>query len=114
MALANASFFRHIALADVDDDCDLDLLAIESPSDSLYVFLNETPQEDGCSGATPTGPVGPPVGVGEAHAVHSKPDNAQEAGAAGNVADLVGDMNGDGVVDATDFAIYLAEWGSGE
>jgi len=41
---------RHLDAADVDGDCDLDLVGIDGPSRSVFVRRNVTPQQSGCGG----------------------------------------------------------------
>lgn len=41
---------RHLDAADVDGDCDLDLVGIDAPSRSVFVRRNVTPQQSGCGG----------------------------------------------------------------
>ena len=41
---------RHLDAADVDGDCDLDLVGIDGPSRSVFVRRNITPQQSGCGG----------------------------------------------------------------
>ena len=43
------SFFRDVAVCDLDGDCDLDLLAVDLVANGLYRLENVTPQESGCS-----------------------------------------------------------------
>ena len=48
--LVNATFNRDVQMVDIDGDCDLDLVGIEIAISSVYTFLNETPQANGCGG----------------------------------------------------------------
>ena len=48
--IANDNFFRSIATADVDGDCDVDVLAIDLISNAIWILRNETPQEVDCNG----------------------------------------------------------------
>ncbi len=41
---------RHLDAADVDGDCDLDLVGIDGPSRTVFVRRNVTPQQSGCGG----------------------------------------------------------------
>jgi hypothetical protein len=41
---------RHLDAADVDGDCDLDIVGIDGPSRSVFVRRNVTPQQSGCGG----------------------------------------------------------------
>jgi len=48
--LFNATFNREMVMVDIDNDCDLDLVGIEIAISTLFVYRNETPQQDGCGG----------------------------------------------------------------
>lgn len=48
--IANDNFFRSIATADVDGDCDIDILAIDLVSNAVWILRNETPQAVDCNG----------------------------------------------------------------
>jgi hypothetical protein len=48
--LVNATFNRDVQMVDIDGDCDLDLVGIEIAISSVYTFLNQTPQANGCGG----------------------------------------------------------------
>ncbi len=42
------SFFRDVAVCDLDGDCDLDVLAVDLVANALFRLENLTPQESGC------------------------------------------------------------------
>lgn len=48
--LVNSTFNRDVQMIDIDGDCDLDLVGIEIAISSVFTFLNETPQQNGCGG----------------------------------------------------------------
>lgn len=50
MFLVNSTFNRDVQMVDIDGDCDLDLVGIEIAISTVYTFLNETPQANGCGG----------------------------------------------------------------
>jgi len=100
--IANDNFFRSIATADVDGDCDVDVLAIDLISNAIWILRNETPQEIDCNGrrrprlasrpAVPA-PVGPV----------STADPAR----------VPFDVDRDGDVDGADVALLLGNRGVG-
>ena len=48
--IANLSFVRGLCCVDIDQDCDLDILAVDLVASSLVIFENLTPQANGCGG----------------------------------------------------------------
>ena len=92
--IANDSFFRGVSCADMDGDCDMDVLAVDLVSNILLIIPNLTPQEDGCGGA-------PFTGETYVRAVHSR--RAPPA--------RIVDMNGDGHVDGRDIALRMSMQG---
>ena len=84
-------FTRHIDAVDVDGDCDLDIVGIDSPSRTVYTRRNITPQQGACGGL--------------AEAPREKRVRAQPTREPAPRAD----RNQDGVFDAADVAIELAE-----
>jgi hypothetical protein len=44
------SLIRHLEAADVDNDCDLDIIGIDGPGRMVFVRRNTTPQQSGCGG----------------------------------------------------------------
>lgn len=101
--IATDNFFRHVAMLDVDGDCDLDVLAIDLVSNALWVLDNLTPQENGCGdgGGGPPRLARPALGVPMRSA-----ELALDPGA-------IGDLDGDGVRTAADVAIWIGRIGSG-
>ena len=99
--IANDSFFRGLAVADLDGDCDLDVLAVELVSNSLWVLPNLTPQASGCGDGF-VGRVAAPVDS-RVSSVSPGVDRAQ-----------VADLDGDGVVSGADIALFLTRMRSGE
>ena len=99
--IANDSFFRGLAVADLDGDCDLDVLAVELVSNSLWVLPNLTPQASGCGDGF-VGRVAAPVDS-RVSSVSPGFDRAQ-----------VADLDGDGVVSGADIALFLTRMRSGE
>jgi len=89
---------RHLDAADVDGDCDLDIVGIDGPGRTVFVRRNVTPQQQGCGG------------VAEAAGGASEP-RADAAPASAVVREPVPqvDRNRDGTVDATDAALWLGE-----
>ena len=93
--IANDSFFRGLAVADLDGDCDLDVLAVELISNSLWILPNLTPQANGCG----DGFVGRVV----------LPPTTRETPARSKIeVDRLVDLDGDGVVGGSDLALLLA------
>ena len=84
-------FTRHIEAVDVDGDCDLDIVGIDAPSRTVYTRRNITPQQGACGGLAEA--------PREKRAV-ARPVRAPL---------VASDRNHDGVVDASDAAIDLAE-----
>lgn len=87
------SLVRHLTAVDVDGDCDLDLVGVEGPAQSVITSLNRTPP-DGCGG----------VAGAEAGSSRKREQPEPGRGDAPRV-----DRNGDGVFDATDVAVWLTE-----
>jgi hypothetical protein len=95
--VANDNFFRHVAVVDIDGDCDLDVLALDLISNAIWVLSNHTPQENGCGEGTPRLAGGmPPVPA-------TRPLRVD--------ADLIGDLDGDGVRSGADVALWLSRVG---
>jgi hypothetical protein len=88
-------FIRHIEAVDVDGDCDLDIVGIEAPSRTVFVRRNITPQQQSCGGL---------AGFTE------RPAEDEAAPASARIPIAAIDRNRDGVIDATDVAVWLAEW----
>ena len=96
--LAGGQFIRWIDFADLDGDCDLDMLAVEITSDRLLVYLN-LGDHGGCGVAAASPPVRPsstPVVVRDEQAWSLSP----------------GDWNHDGLIDALDAALGLSAFSS--
>lgn len=90
------SFFRDVAVCDLDGDCDLDVLAIDLVSNGLYRLENVTPQASDC------GPGVPRLGDVDRMRPRRRPT-------AGDVElDLV-DAIPDGRIDGRDVAKLLAD-----
>jgi FG-GAP-like repeat len=83
-------FTRHIEAIDVDGDCDLDIVGIDSPSRSVYTRRNITPQMGSCGGLAAA-----PEGTREIARPFREPVRRD-------------DLNEDGVFDACDVAVELA------
>ena len=95
--LANDNFFRHVAMVDIDGDCDLDVLALDLVSNAVWILTNHTPQENGCGEGTPRLAGGmPPVPP-------TRPTRVDAA--------LIGDLDGDGVRSGADVALWLSRVG---
>ena len=75
----------------VDGDCDLDIVGIDSPSRSVYTRRNITPQQGSCGGLT------------------AEPGGKREKARPFREPVRRADRNDDGVFDACDVAIELAE-----
>ena len=84
-------FTRHIEAIDVDGDCDLDIVGIDAPSRTVYMRRNITPQQGSCGGL--------------AEAPREKRVRIEPV----REPILRADRNEDGVFDAADAAIDLAE-----
>ncbi len=100
-ALQFGQLIRHLDAADVDGDCDLDIIGIDGPGRTLFSRKNNTPQQ-GCGGL--------------AEFVEPAPAPAKRVQTARLLARLLArepvpraDRNNDGVFDAADVAIWLAE-----
>ena len=90
------SFIRGLVCADMDDDCDLDIVAVDFVSNSVFVLWNLTPQENGCGGSPFTG---------EAMVLEQRQQREES--------EAIEDLNGDGVINGGDLAITLAQQGGG-
>jgi hypothetical protein len=99
--LTNDNFFRHVAMVDIDGDCDLDVLALDLVSNAVWVLKNQTPQVNGCDGGSPRLPMSATPRVG-------MPTR-------GSTVDpgLIGDLDGDGVRSGADVALWLSRVGGG-
>jgi hypothetical protein len=93
--IANDSFFRGLAVADLDGDCDLDVLAVELISNSLWVIPNLTPQASGC-------------GDGFVGRVAALPGSKGPPVVPGINLDRLADLDRNGVVNGSDIALFLA------
>jgi hypothetical protein len=96
-ALQFGQLIRHLDAADVDGDCDLDIIGIDGPGRTLFSRKNNTPQQ-GCGGL--------------AEFVEPAPAPAKRVQTARLLAREAvprADRNNDGVFDAADVAIWLAE-----
>ena len=63
----NESFIRDVVAADIDGDCDEDVIAVDLVANSIIVLFNFTPQANGCGGPpgfTAVEPVEMPKAVG--------------------------------------------------
>ena len=87
---------RHLDAADVDGDCDLDIVGIDAPSRSVFVRRNVTPQQDPCGGRLA-------AKAGRAR----EPGQASTAQFRGPVPRV--DRDHDGACTAADIAVWLAE-----
>lgn len=92
--IANDSFFRGVLCADMDDDCDQDVLVVDLVSNTLLILPNITPQENGCGGA-------PFAGETFVHRARSRMAPPSK----------IVDMNADGRIDGRDLAIRMAQQG---
>ena len=54
--LVNSTFNRDVQAVDIDGDCDIDLVGIEIAISSVFTFLNQTPQANGCGGGVASVP----------------------------------------------------------
>lgn len=98
--VANDNFFRSVITADVDGDCDLDIVAIDLISNAIWVLRNETPQAVDCSkgfkpGKTSRSHPLSSVPPRPSHAEHLRPK----------------DVDRDGDVDGADIALWLESLG---
>lgn len=84
---------RHLDAADVDGDCDLDIVGIDAPSRTVFVRRNITPQQSGCGGG---------LASTEAADAPSLPKPAR-----GAVPHF--DRDHDGAFTAADVAVWLGE-----
>ncbi len=87
---------RHAEAVDYDGDCDLDLIVIDGPANAVYTRRNNTPQQ-GCGGVAQV--IAPASGSKEPALPRLETPKIPAR-----------DRNGDGVIDATDVAVWLAEW----
>ena len=96
--IATDNFFRHVAMVDIDGDCDLDVLALDLVSNAIWVLANHTPQENGCGdGGSPRLPaIGSPPATSRAMRI--------DAG-------LIGDLDGDGARTGADVALWMSRVG---
>jgi hypothetical protein len=86
---------RHLETADLDGDCDLDLIGIDGPGRIVFARRNNTPQQGGCGG----------VAEGASKAQR---EERQRLPAPSGLPAWLGDVDGDGAVDAADLAAWLA------
>ncbi len=100
------SLIRHLAAIDVDGDCDLDLVGIDAPSRTVFTRRNVTPQQgSGCGGfaeAQQEQPKSLPRKSTGKQAIAARPTPARESVP-------MADRDHNGVVDAADVAIWIAE-----
>ena len=94
--IANDSFFRGVSCADMDGDCDQDVLVVDLVSNTLLILPNLTPQENGCGGAPFTG---------ETYVHRSRSRSLALPPS------TILDLNADGRIDASDLAIHMAKRG---
>ncbi len=86
------SLVRHVDAVDYDGDCDLDLIAIDGPSNVVYTRRNVTPQV-GCGGGVASSNNAKASKVAVPQNELTRPPSV--------------DRNSDGVIDALDLAIGL-------
>lgn len=85
---------RHLDAVDVDGDCDLDVVGIDGPARAVFTYINTTPQRD-CGGIA---------------SVDARPRRAPvPVPALSREPVPMVDINRDGVVDATDIAVWLGQ-----
>lgn len=94
--IAQDSFIRGVLCVDVDGDCDLDIVAVDLVSNTVSVYWNFTPQENGCGGSPLTGPL---------EVVRRTGRTVSPAG--------LQDLDGNGTINGADWALRLAEEGVG-
>ncbi|MCH2160790.1 MAG: FG-GAP-like repeat-containing protein [Phycisphaerales bacterium] len=92
-SIANRSFMRGLACVDIDQDCDIDVLAVDLVSHDLIVYRNLTPQANGCGGL--------PLVAEASIAPEPGGDEPQAIG-------LLQDLDQNGRIDAADLALTLA------
>lgn len=92
------SFFRDVAVCDLDGDCDLDLLAVDLVANGLYRLENVTPQESGCSPFAAT-------------ADRARLRAGSRVGTVRRPAVTLDEVAPDGCVDGRDVAKALADFG---
>jgi hypothetical protein len=98
---------RHLETVDLDGDCDLDLIGIDGPGRIVFARRNNTPQAGGCGGVAEAAVKS---AAEAADAVATEEVGSREkrmSGPSGRPAWL-GDVDGDGAVDAADLAAWLA------
>ena len=93
---------RHLDAADVDGDCDLDIVGIDGPARTVFVRRNATPQQQGCGGVAAW-----TAASGGTSSVAPAPDATAIGPARAPVPQV--DRNRDGVFDAADVAVWLGE-----
>ncbi len=96
------NFFRGIASADLDGDCDIDVLALDLVSNAIWILSNETPQAADCR---------------EGRVAAGAPDRGatttrRTARGAIDPSRVV-DLDGDGRIDGVDLALMLGNLGGG-
>ncbi len=90
----NESFIRDVVAADMDGDCDEDVVAVDLVANNLIILFNFTPQENGCGG---------PPGF-------APPEPMILPSAKGTPPMLI-DVNRDGRIDGVDLAVTLSNIG---
>lgn len=88
---------RHLDAVDVDGDCDLDIVGLDSPSRSVFTRRNITPQENPCGGGV--------ADVADAPAKRAPSGAESPRPARAAVPHL--DLDRDGVWTASDVSIWL-------
>ena len=100
--VANDNFFRSVITVDVDDDCDLDIVAVDIISNAVWVLRNETPQSTDCGkGLRRSKPSQGPSASNLAS--RSTPDSVLRPI----------DVDRDGDIDGADLALLLESLGGG-
>ncbi len=98
MPIFEGSFIRDLAIGDLDGDGDPDLVAVDISSHTVHVFRNRS-GEGGLAGLED------PVTAGGKRSLSASPAADRDAGRGPLV-----DRNLDGLLDARDVAIELADW----
>jgi hypothetical protein len=90
---------RDLIAVDVDGDCDLDIVGIDGPARAVFTAINGTPGA-GCGGGVAGAPPRRGVAVARPNDGSAQPPVAEPA-------PEVGDLDGNGVRDAADLALWL-------